>query len=675
MAEKSTESGYKGEYWLSLKRLRELLIPDGRTFSPYRVAREILYHEPLLVNHERNEVSALLRGLVEEAERKMEEKGAEPMGIAGVSSSLPKRLRWDALLLGVLYTYLLPNITVMKELERLAKRGDGWLRLSNDNLQAGIYWYELGKIYAGVLQHARAVKAMRKALNHAEQSGEVELQLRVISMLAGITMQHRGAEKGASIIEQGMKILEENPSIKYYRFHRARLLKFQGQVLTGRQEYEKGVDVLQAALDIDNEEEDPVSYCSIHTNLAEIYQTLGDYSTALHHLNLAATIAEQRNRVIVSGLVWSRIGQIHTELQDYDQAHEAFRFAHKFVPEDHTTVHRNITAAEIELAIKTGASTEGTALCNQLLESLSPDDMGTHRSITLARLSTFYTQVEDYGKARVYLEEAIRVLEMTGSDGRQLRQSKSDLARNLIREGETGKARTILEEITGMETRSISEEIIGTEGLEMLSEVERLEGNFEGALKYLQEAKNRALDIAERKNTLSIQNARVLVGIQMTQQQKKLQEGKRKRVEQELARILTVLNTMPLRIDKTEQQLHRTLSWLDPDLLHRVVASLKEVVNTSDVNRTDRKTRALEKVEGVDPEFFSALREHFPHLTPKGERLCGLIRLGLSTQEIAALLGISEDGVWMQRKRLRKRLNIEKDVNLEEFLKGVLPGS
>ncbi len=94
----------------------------------------------------------------------------------------------------------------------------------------------------------------------------------------------------------------------------------------------------------------------------------------------------------------------------------------------------------------------------------------------------------------------------------------------------------------------------------------------------------------------------------MSQQQKKLQEGKRKRVEHELARILTVLNTMPLRIDKTEQQLHRTLSWLDPDLLHRVVASLKEVVNTSDVKRTDRKTRAREKVEGVDPAFFSAQR-------------------------------------------------------------------
>lgn len=334
-------------------------------------------------------------------------------------------------------------------------------------------------------------------------------------------------------------------------------------------------------------------------------------------------------------------------------------------------VRRNIWAAEIELAVKTGESEEGIVLCNQMLASLSPDDMGPQRSTTLARLSACHAQLEHYEEARRYLEEAIQVLEAKGSNSRQLRQAKSDLARYMVREGRADAARTLLEELTGMEAEALGDQVIRTEGLEMLAEVEELEGNFRAALRYMREAKEWALNIAERRNTVSIQNARVLVGIQMRQHQENVQEEQRKIVERELAQILTMLNGIPLGTDGTEQQLHRTLSLLDSDLLQRVVAALKEVVDAGDADGAGQKKRALAKVQGVEPEFFVALRERFPDLTRKQERLCGLIYSGLNTDEIAALLAISEHGVWMQRKRLRKKLNIEKGVNLEEYLKDV----
>ena len=669
MARESTPPVFRGEYWLSLARLHELIAQDGRGVPAYRVAREILYREPLLESRERNEVTAILSSLIEKAEQKMEEHGVEITGTGPELSRLPKRLRQEALLLAALHTYALPNITVIEDLETLAERGAAWLNLAEDELQAGIYWYELGKIYAGIARHPDAAKAMQTALNHAERSGDLEVQLRIIGMYGGVVIQQRRMEDAAAIIEQGMKVLEENPTLERHRFHRGRLLRFRGHVHISRREYEEAVRALQMAGDVTDEKEDPVNSCGIHGQLAEIYQTLGDYSAALHYLNLAATIGERNNRVIISGLAWCRIGRIHTELQDYDQAREAFRFAYRFVPEDHTMVRRNIWAAEIELAVKTGESEDGIALCNQMLASLSPDDMGPQRSTTLARLSACHAQLEHYEEARRYLEEAIQVLEARGSDSRQLRQAKSDLARYMVREGRADAARTLLEELTGMEAEALGDQVIRTEGLEMLAEVEELEGNFRAALRYMREAKEWALNIAERRNTVSIQNARVLVGIQMRQHQENVQEEQRKIVERELAQILTMLNGIPLGTDGTEQQLHRTLSLLDSDLLQRVVAALKEVVDAGDTDGAGKKKRALAKVQGVEPEFFVALRERFPDLTRKQERLCGLIYSGLHTNEIAALLAISEHGVWMQRKRLRKKLNIEKGVNLEEYLK------
>src|SRR5690606_4879363 len=103
------------------------------------------------------------------------------------------------------------------------------------------------------------------------------------------------------------------------------------------------------------------------------------------------------------------------------------------------------------------------------------DDTGPHRPTTLTRLGAFYSRLKQHEQARRYLEKAVRVLEEGASDGRLLRQTRSDLARHMIREGETSAARTLLEQLTTMEAGTLGDEVIRTEALEMLSEVEQRE--------------------------------------------------------------------------------------------------------------------------------------------------------------------------------------------------------
>ena len=66
-----------------------------------------------------------------------------------------------------------------------------------------------------------------------------------------------------------------------------------------------------------------------------------------------------------------------------------------------------------------------------------------------------------------------------------------------------------------------------------------------------------------------------------------------------------------------------------------------------------------------------SLRASYPDLTPKQERLCGLIRAGLSSREISTLMDLEAEGLKAQRKRLRKRLNLQPDERLEMVLAGV----
>jgi len=72
--------------------------------------------------------------------------------------------------------------------------------------------------------------------------------------------------------------------------------------------------------------------------------------------------------------------------------------------------------------------------------------------------------------------------------------------------------------------------------------------------------------------------------------------------------------------------------------------------------------------ERAHEEFIKKLKTGFPKLTPGDLRLCAYLRMNLSSKEIAPLLGISVRGLENHRYRLRKKMGLDVDTNLSEFL-------
>lgn len=75
--------------------------------------------------------------------------------------------------------------------------------------------------------------------------------------------------------------------------------------------------------------------------------------------------------------------------------------------------------------------------------------------------------------------------------------------------------------------------------------------------------------------------------------------------------------------------------------------------------------------EQVHPGFFDELKQQYPELTTNELRLSALARLNLSVKETAAIMGITPDSVKTARYRLRKKLDIETEENLSEFLMSI----
>ncbi|MBS1529920.1 MAG: transcriptional regulator, partial [Bacteroidetes bacterium] len=102
---------------------------------------------------------------------------------------------------------------------------------------------------------------------------------------------------------------------------------------------------------------------------------------------------------------------------------------------------------------------------------------------------------------------------------------------------------------------------------------------------------------------------------------------------------------------------------LSPDQLKR----LQKVIN--DGMSDERDWNLFENsFNEAHESFFKKLKVQHPDLVPNDLKLCAYLRMNMSSKEMASLLNISLRGVEIRRYRLRKKLNLEHDKNLVEFL-------
>ena len=86
------------------------------------------------------------------------------------------------------------------------------------------------------------------------------------------------------------------------------------------------------------------------------------------------------------------------------------------------------------------------------------------------------------------------------------------------------------------------------------------------------------------------------------------------------------------------------------------------------MGRDDEWEHFMQYFDEVHGDFSRRLRQEFPQLSPQDLKLCAYLRMNLSTKEIAQLLNITIRGVEIARYRLRKKLMLQRTVNLAEYI-------
>ncbi|AWA30832.1 histidine kinase [Flavobacterium magnum] len=101
--------------------------------------------------------------------------------------------------------------------------------------------------------------------------------------------------------------------------------------------------------------------------------------------------------------------------------------------------------------------------------------------------------------------------------------------------------------------------------------------------------------------------------------------------------------------------------------IQKLKNEIRKVVKINAVNKHEWETFET-NLNQIHNEFIINLTRKFPNLTSKDIRLCVYLKMNLSSKEIAPMMNISFRGVELHRYRLRKKLNLNQDENLNKFM-------
>jgi len=201
-----------------------------------------------------------------------------------------------------------------------------------------------------------------------------------------------------------------------------------------------------------------------------------------------------------------------------------------------------------------------------------------------------------------------------------------------------------------------------------------------------------AIELANYQRNLEIENKKTI-------EELKNEIEKRQRAEKETEQRLQE----KIKNEQKINQLLRSKNQMEMDLINRELATSSIFISQKnkiiglirkDVNRQLRKGKTMTKsdfarvlktidenvkfendwyrikahFEKIHPGFFDRLREKFPKLTPNDHKLCALLRMNLSTKEISQILKITAPSTEISRIRLRKKLELPKNLNLVQYI-------
>ncbi|WP_190808288.1 tetratricopeptide repeat protein [Flagellimonas sp. S3867] len=448
---------------------------------------------------------------------------------------------------------------------------------------------------------------------------------------------------------------------------------FVGGLYEYKGEKEKAYEYIFKALSIYEKIDKPLRKADALNGLASLEGTFGKYKKSNEYTLQALEIYREQNDKLYQAVTCNAVGQNYVALKDYEKAKKYLK--------------------------------ESIALSKEVKNSML--EGGASRNMGRA-----FAAEENYSEAISWLEQAVKIHRET--------TRPVALVRSLYYLGSAynsnGQYREGLE--TFNECMELAREAANSPGFIFSIHKEKaksLEGlkNYENALAEFKEFKRLSDTVFEQKKIKQVEELRTKYDTEKKEQQIALQDKEITVLEQK-AEISTLqkillggllvlsligfygirqkLKRNKLEKEKVDVELAFKKKELTTHALHlakknEVLESLKQKAQELKENEESKKgyQQLIRTInfdlqddnnwqnfsryfEEVHKDFNSNIKSKYPQVTSNELRLLALLKMNLSSKEIANILNISPEGIKKARYRLRKKLDITTEDSLQDLV-------
>ncbi len=448
---------------------------------------------------------------------------------------------------------------------------------------------------------------------------------------------------------------------------------------------------------------DELGQANITMNIGMVYADQLNYERALKHYFDALSLFEKLKQQERIAIVFTKIGAIYSNQRAFEKAYEYFIKAMQ--------IHRNI---HFEFGIQDVCSYLGQMYRDQGNYKEAEKHFNESLAMAEKRKDIEHTAKNLENLSRIYLEQ------------KRYNEAEKNLNRAYALSSKYGYKKIILNVLFGLKTlastkKDYRQALVYFEAYELMKdslfskEKNQQIANLE--LRWQERERVQTLDQRKQQILLLQQNARVdnltkvmlaivlatilIVGFFIFRHQRYriqknhevllatrqlfqsrdelalLERDNTKLKENELRQQLELKNRELTSyainfiqknelLEELQQRIEKIKNTADPSLSKELHGLLQQLQHKYTIDRDWEDFKLT--FENVHPDFVGKVLQQFPDLSPSELKLCALIRLNLGIKEKAALLGISASSTKTARYRLRKKLNLQQDQGLDEFI-------
>lgn len=452
----------------------------------------------------------------------------------------------------------------------------------------------------------------------------------------------------------------------------ASLLMSIGYAYMRQGKYVEALEAFRKSLAISQHADDTERRAKTLSDIGDVYTEMGDYVTALEYLHRSLALRQERDPVDGAGSLLNSIANLYFNTGDFDKAFEFYSRGLEAFKEADDAAMETVALGNIGLIYRVrGEYATAIEYQQRALELCRAIDNKEGETRAFVNLGDIYEQMNELDTALDYLNKASELAEAIG-DRRAYSAALGTIGAIHLRERKPAQCVEVVLRALAMAEKAGNRQIM-YELHEILAQAYESTGDFENALEHFKVFTATKEEIQGQAKQRKIDEMQMRVEVERTEKEREIVQLKNMQLELEVehktrelagsALYIVQKNEFLSRLTHRIEQIQQTKGGMRDELL----ADLLREVDMSTAAEQDWET--LEnQFNQLHRDFVRRLSHQHPGLTPAELKVCSLIKLNLSTKEIARLLCISNRSAENHRYHIRQKLDLPIDVNLTTFL-------